>query len=99
MRNGKLLALDTPPNLNALYLPGPVYEVTAQPLLPALNALSDTPGVLRARLMSDHLSALTTPDTNARKLRGAMRKAGFPEVRVEPYEPTLEDVFLALEAS
>lgn len=99
MRNGKLLALDTPPNLNALYLPGPVYEVTAQPLLPALKALSDTPGVLRARLMSDHLSALTTPDTNARKLRGAMLKAGFPKVRVEPYEPTLEDVFLALEAS
>jgi ABC-2 type transport system ATP-binding protein len=99
MRNGKLLALDTPPNLNTLYLPGPVYEVTAQPLLPALNALSNTPGVLRARLMSDHLSALTTPDTNARKLRSAMRKAGFPKVRVQSYEPTLEDVFLALEAS
>ncbi len=98
MRMGKLMAMDTPPNLNALYLPGPVFEVTAQPLLPALNALADCPGVLRARLLSDHLSALTAPDITAKKLRRAMRKAGFPNVRVEPSEPTLEDVFLALES-
>jgi ABC-2 type transport system ATP-binding protein len=97
MRNGKLLALDTPPNLGLNYLPGPVYEVTAHPLLAALDALSVCPGVVRARLMSDHLSALTTPNINARKLRREMRKAGFPRVRVEPSEPTLEDVFLALE--
>jgi len=98
MRNGKLLAMDTPPNLSLDYLPGPVYEVTAQPLLAALDALSSCPGVVRARLMSDHLSALTTPNINARKLRREMRKAGFPRVRVEPSEPTLEDVFLALDA-
>jgi ABC-2 type transport system ATP-binding protein len=97
MRNGKLLAMDTPLNLGLDYLPGPVYEVTAQPLLAALDALSSCPGVVRARLMSDHLSALTTPNINARKLRREMRKAGFPRVRVEPSEPTLEDVFLALE--
>jgi ABC-2 type transport system ATP-binding protein len=97
MRNGKLLALDTPPNLGLNYLPGPVYEVTAHPLLAALDALSVCPGVVRARLMSDHLSALTTPNINARKLRREMRKAGFPRVRVEPSEPTLEDVFLALD--
>jgi ABC-2 type transport system ATP-binding protein len=97
MRNGKLLAMDTPLNLGLDYLPGPVYEVTAQPLLAALDALSSCPGVVRARLMSDHLSALTTPNVNARKLRREMRKAGFPRVRVEPSEPTLEDVFLALE--
>lgn len=98
MRNGKLLAMDTPPNLGLDYLPGPVYEVTAQPLLDALDALSGCPGVVRARLMSDHLSALTTPNTSAKKLHREMRKAGFPRVRVEPSEPTLEDVFLALDA-
>jgi ABC-2 type transport system ATP-binding protein len=98
MRNGKLLAMDTPPNLGLDYLPGPVYEVTAQPLLAAMDALSSCPGVVRARLMSDHLSALTTPHVNAKKLRRDMRKAGFPRVRVEPSEPTLEDVFLALDA-
>ncbi|OGO21288.1 MAG: ABC transporter [Chloroflexi bacterium RBG_16_48_8] len=99
MRSGKLLAMDTPPNLNTLYLPGPVFEVIAQPLLPALNALSACPGVIRARLLSDHLSAFTTPDVNATKLKKAMRDAGFIKARVEPSEPTLEDVFLALEAS
>jgi ABC-2 type transport system ATP-binding protein len=98
MRNGKLLAMDTPPNLGLDYLPGPVYEVTAQPLLAAMDALSSCPGVVRARLMSDHLSALTTPHVNAKKLRRDMRKAGFQRVRVEPSEPTLEDVFLALDA-
>jgi ABC-2 type transport system ATP-binding protein len=99
MRNGKLLAMDALPNLYTHYLPGPVYEVTAQPLLPALNALSACPGVLRARLMSDHLSALTTPDINARKLRRAMRHAGFSKVQVDPIEPTLEDVFLVFETN
>ena len=99
MRSGKLLAMDTPPNLNQRYLQGPVYEITAYPLLPALNALSECPGVLRARLMGDHLSALTTTNVSKRKLRKAMQRAGFPRVQVEPTEPTLEDVFLTLEAS
>lgn len=97
MRNGKLLAMDTPLNLYAHYLPGPVFEVTAQPLLPALAALTAIPGVLHGRLMSDHLAALTSPQLNARKLRRAMRHAGFPQVQVEFSEPTLEDIFLAFE--
>lgn len=98
MHSGQLLAMDTPPNLNARFLPGPVYEVIAQPLLPILNALSGTPGVIRARLMGDHLSALTTPKIGPKKLKKALRKAGFPTAQVEPSEPTLEDVFLALES-
>jgi ABC-2 type transport system ATP-binding protein len=99
MRNGKLLAMDTPPNLYAHYLPGLVFEVIAQPLLPALTALTAIPGVLHGRLMSDHLAVLTSPQLNARKLRRAMRHAGFPHVQVESSEPTLEDIFLAFETS
>ena len=96
MRAGKLIAIDSPPNLSDRFLPGPVFEVNAQPILEALQALADCPGVLRVRLLGDHLSALTTSDIKARDLRRAMRKLGFAYTQVQPSEPTLEDVFLAL---
>jgi hypothetical protein len=95
MRTGKLLAIDTPPNLSDQFIPGHVFEVTAQPILDALHALTDCPGVLRVRLLGDHLSALSTRETKARDLRKAMRKRGFA-IKIQSSEPGLEDVFLAM---
>jgi ABC-2 type transport system ATP-binding protein len=97
MRLGRLLALDEPHTLAKKYLPGPVYEVFAEPLLPTLQALSECPGILRTRLMGDHLSALASPDLKSRALQKAIRQAGIKNAHVKPSEPTLEDVFLALE--
>jgi ABC-2 type transport system ATP-binding protein len=99
MREGKLLAMDTPPNLSTQFIPGHVFEVEACPILEALKALTDFPGVLRVRLLGDHLSALTTKDIKRRDLRRALRELGFKKSKVEPSEPTLEDVFLALGSS
>jgi ABC-2 type transport system ATP-binding protein len=95
MRSGRLLAMDTPSALKREILSGGSWRVYAEPLLPALVTLESLPGVIRAGLMSDHLSAITEAGLSAEDLRESMRSAGF-ESEVEPSEPTLEDVFLTL---
>jgi hypothetical protein len=54
--------------------------------------------VLRAGLTSDHLRAITPFDVSAETLLERLDEAGVTGLRVEPVEPTLEDVFLALAA-
>lgn len=96
MRRGRLLALDTPSQLKAQALPGPVWQVHVQSLLPGLDALKGLPGVLQVRLAGDHLRALAEPGLVGAKLEDALRQAGLGDGQVEPVEATLEDVFLAL---
>ena len=106
MRDGKLLAMDTPSALKSSALPGLAWDVFVggagtegtSPLLIALNALETCPCVLRAGLTGDHLRAITPFDVNAETLLGRLGEAGVTGLRVEPVEPTLEDVFLALAA-
>ena len=106
MRDGKLLAMDTPSTLKASALPGLTWDVfldgagesVASTLLEALNALETCSCVLRAGLVSDHLRAITPADVSAETLRQRLGEAGVAGLRVEPAEPTLEDVFLALAA-
>ncbi len=99
MRDGKLLAMDSPSALKAHALPGLAWDVVAQPLLPALAALEKCPGVLRAGLTGDHLRAITESKVHAHVLRRCLAEAGMQVQRLEIVEPTLEDVFLALAAT
>ena len=96
MRDGKLLAMDSPSALKQHALPGLAWDVFAHPLLPALSALEQCPCVLRAGLTGDHLRAITPSDANAEILHNSLREAGIQVERIELVEPTLEDVFLAL---
>jgi ABC-2 type transport system ATP-binding protein len=96
MRDGKLLAMDSPSALKHHALPGLAWDVFAQPLLPALSALEQCPCVLRAGLTGDHLRAITPADVNAETLYKPLHEAGIQVERIELVEPTLEDVFLAL---
>jgi ABC-2 type transport system ATP-binding protein len=119
MRDGKLLAIDTPTALKTSALPGLAWDVFVDdhaeahpsadqqsgvpettpatiPLLNGLNALETCPCVLRAGLAGDHLRAITPRDVGAETLLERLAEAGLERVRVEPVEPTLEDVFLAL---
>ncbi len=110
MRDGRLLALDTPSALKAHALPGLAWDVfveakemselaASERLLPALNALAACPCVLRAGLVSDHLRAITPVDVEAETLLTNLRQAGIVDVRLELVEPKLEDIFLALAGS
>jgi len=108
MRNGRLLAFDTPSALKIDALPGLAWDVlldadpetgaqvSSLPLLHALNALQTCPCVLRAGLVSDHLRAITPPEMTQASFQQALEQIGLTGVRLEVVEPTLEDVFLAL---
>ncbi len=96
MRQGRLLAMDTPAVLKERALPGPAWEVFARPLLPALETLEHCPQVQRAGLAGDHLRAITDKGVSARDLRGCLQKGGMEVQAIEVATPTLEDVFLAL---
>jgi drug efflux transport system ATP-binding protein len=96
MRDGQLLAMDTPSALKQHALPGYAWDVFAQPLLPALAALEKCPAVLRAGLVADHLRAITPPGTSAGVLAECLISSGILIEALEMVEPTLEDVFLAL---
>lgn len=96
MRNGKLLALETPSVLKESALPGLAWDITATPVLAALEALERCPGVMRAGLAGDHLRAITPVDVNASFLRTRLAEEGIPGAQIDPVTPTLEDVFLAL---
>lgn len=96
MRDGKLLAMDSPSALKKHALPGLAWDVFAQPLLPALAALEHCPGVIRAGLTGDHLRAITPPHMRLYTLRRCLVEANLHVQHIETVEPTLEDVFLAL---
>ena len=101
MRNGRLLAMDTPSILKERALPGLAWDVyvegeNAARLLLVLSELEKCPCVLRAGLVAEHLRAITPPDVEAHTLRSNLANAGIEDVRIEPVEPTLEDVFLSL---
>jgi ABC-2 type transport system ATP-binding protein len=96
MRDGRLLAMDSPSALKQHALPGLTWDVFATPLLPALEALENCPCVIRAGLTADHLRAITLVGVDANTLVKTLQDAAIHVERVEPVEPTLEDVFLAL---
>jgi len=96
MRDGKLLAMDSPSTLKQHALPGLAWDIFAKPLLAALTALENCPWVLRAGLTGDHLRAITPFDIDAGALYQALFDASIQVDHLEVVEPTLEDVFLAL---
>ena len=96
MRNGRLLAIDSPLALKENALPGVAWDIYAAPLLDALSALQSSPAVLRTGLAGDHLRAITGGNLQAGNLRQILQNAGLEPDRIESVEATLEDVFLAL---
>ena len=96
MRDGRLLAMDTPLGLKAAYVPGEIWEVYTAPLLAALDALSGSAGVLRAGLAGDHLRLIAQTGMGEPALRGLLEGAGLSAGRIVPGEPVLEDVFTNL---
>ena len=96
MREGRLLAIDTPLALKAQVVPGRVWEIFAPSLPPVLDLLHRSPGVHRVSLAGDHIRAITIPDLGSEKLRGILEGSGVLVSTISPGEATLEDVFLSL---
>ncbi|MEW6240529.1 MAG: ABC transporter ATP-binding protein [Chloroflexota bacterium] len=95
MRDGRLLAMDTPTNLKKSIIQGDVWEVYAQPLEAGLESLAMIEGVQRVGLAGDHLRTISL-GVQPEALKGALTRAGVAVQKIERGEPTLEDVFLSL---
>jgi len=95
MRDGKLLAMDTPTNLKKSIIKGDVWEVFAHPLEQGLDALHGVEGVERVGLAGDHLRVISS-NVKEEALQSLLSKKKIRVERIERGEPTLEDVFLAL---
>jgi ABC-2 type transport system ATP-binding protein len=96
MRDGKLLAMDTPTNLKHDVVPGAVWEVFTESLGEGLNVIGSAEGVLRVGLAGDHLRTITDKKMTADSLKRILKTHGLLVKDVLPGEPTLEDVFLSL---
>ena len=96
MRDGKLLAMDTPSNLKRDIIPGDVWEVFAEPLQEGLELLPHVEGVLRVGLASDHLRTITEKGIKKNDLLKAFQVNHLNVKDVVVGEPTLEDVFISL---
>ena len=96
MRDGKLLAMDTPSNLKRDIIPGDVWEVYAEPLEAGLAVLPDIEGVLRVGLAGDHLRTITEKGMKKEVLQNALKAKNVSVKDILVGEPTLEDVFISL---
>jgi len=96
MRAGRLLAIDTPLALKEQFVPGKVYEVTAEPLLTGLSAVEANPLVVRAALAGDHLRVIVNEGTEMASLRQSLEEAGVKMQAIRAGEANLEDVFIHL---
>jgi len=95
MRDGKLLAMDTPTNLKQSIIKGDVWEVYAQPLERGLEILAAMPGMERVGLTGDHLRAISAK-VGKDAMQSLLSAENVAVEKIERGEPTLEDVFLAL---
>ena len=96
MRDGKLLAMDTPSNLKKNIIPGDVWEVYAEPLEAGLDVVPEVEGVLRVSLAGDHLRIITEKGKKKEALSKALKGKKLSVKEVVAGEPTLEDVFISL---
>src|SRR5512136_1702486 len=69
MRDGKLLAMDTPAELKRTVIPGEVWELHAEPLQEGLEACGRYKGILRVGLASDHLRLIAERDLSESQIR------------------------------
>lgn len=95
MRDGKLLAMDTPTNLKKSIIKGDVWEVFAHPLEQGLDHLHELEGVERVGLAGDHLRVISQR-VREEAMQNLLRSKNIQVEKIERGEPTLEDVFLAL---
>jgi ABC-2 type transport system ATP-binding protein len=96
MRDGKLLAMDTPSNLKKNIIPGDVWEVYSEPLQSGLEVLPEVEGVLRVSLAGDHLRTITERGLKQQVLLKALKVKDVSVRDIIAGEATLEDVFISL---
>jgi ABC-2 type transport system ATP-binding protein len=97
MVDGRLVALDTPAALKRTWVPDRVLVARGEGLTAAAGPLAAREGIRAVAPFGAALHLRVDPDRfGAAEVERALREAGARDVRVEPSEATLEDVFLAV---
>ena len=95
LHEGKLLALDTPAQLQRS-LGGAMFALHATPPRNAREAARGLEQVRSATLFGDTLHVLTHAEGTSDELERALTARGIEISDVNPIEPSLEDVFISL---
>jgi ABC-2 type transport system ATP-binding protein len=97
MVDGRLVALDTPEGLKRTWVPEQVLVARGRGLSGAAEALRGQPGYREVIRFGAGLHLrVERGEVTAEAAARALSAAGATEVAVEPAEPSLEDVFLAV---
>jgi len=96
MRDGKLLAMDTPLALKEQFIKGDVWELYCAPLIEGLSVLTSVEGVSSVNLTGDHLRVIVQPGFEEALIKKALKASNITIVSIQKGEPMLEDVFTAL---
>ena len=97
MYGGKLVALDTPAALKHSTISGDVLEIEGTPQEQARDLAAAQPGVREVAPHGARLHAIVDDaGVRAPTLDAALRAGGIADLRIEPIDPSLEDVFVAL---
>jgi len=96
LNEGKVLAMDTPRELLHL-LPGEVVDVVGPNPRRIRDLIRGLPGVVGTALFGNSVHVvLSDGEEGRRRVAEALTSAGLSPEKVEPLEPSLEDVFLHL---
>jgi ABC-2 type transport system ATP-binding protein len=96
MRNGKLLAFDTPTQLKQKTFAAVAWQVRVPDLSQGLSKIEGQDGVRRVGLSGDGLRVITDNSVQRDQLSRRLTQAGLQNASLEQVEPSLEDVFLSL---
>ena len=99
MRDGKLLAMDSPLNLKREWIKGKVVEVFAQDLVRSLEWSESQSCITKSLLAGDHLKLVLQEGVRKRDLKQLMDESGLQYEQILAAEPGLDDVFNTLAKS
>lgn len=93
---GKLIALGSPRDLKEKYVADVLLEVTATPVMGALETLEASPRAQDVAIFGAALHVMVKTEADIAPLRQELETAGVTVTAIERIVPTLEDAFVAL---
>lgn len=97
INQGKRIALGSPQDLKDHSLDGRVFEIETSDALSAVECLEDATEIYEAAIFGRQVHVRMKEDVDAREyLVPVLSSKGIEVTHIQPIEPTLEDVFVAL---
>ena len=97
MYRGKIIALGAPAELKKELESFHLLELESADLLESMKALEGQEGILDVAVFGRGLHVtVRDPEAAARRIRRALAQRGIAIKRLEPIEPSMEDVFVAM---